>query len=66
MPTPLNADAPSNVPHRAAEHMAAPTTAAKCSFFLPTRSRPHLALRIVLHRHRTLVACDALGSYTMA
>jgi len=31
------------VPRRKAEHMAAPTNAAKWRFLLPTRSRPHMA-----------------------
>ncbi len=32
-----------------AEHMAAPTNAAKRRFYLPTRSRPHMAHRVILH-----------------
>src|SRR5215831_15210073 len=31
-------------PHLKAEHMAAPTKSATRRFFLPTRSRPHMAL----------------------
>jgi hypothetical protein len=30
-------------PHLKAEHMAAPTKSATRRFFLPTRSRPHMA-----------------------
>jgi len=30
-------------PHKQAEHMAAPTKSATWRFFLPTRSRPHMA-----------------------
>jgi len=43
----------SREPHKQAEHMAAPTNAAKCRFSLPTRSRPHSTI-MTLWEERTL------------
>jgi hypothetical protein len=45
-------------PHLKAEHMAAPTKSATRRFFLPTRSRPHMAQG----RHFTVeFQCPLLG-----
>src|SRR5215469_1947758 len=44
-------------PHLKAEHMAAPTKSATRRFFLPTRSRPHMA-----HSGHSL-RCNAMSAF---
>jgi len=48
-------------PHSKAEHMAAPTQACHVRFSLPTRSRPHMALRDRFRRIEFMVGIGGIA-----